>query len=116
MFDRVKASYESCPPLYRKHTRTRATLQTEGGCEGSAAARRHAPQARKGRPDSFTANWPSITPIRPHRCANCTRQESVNSRPLKSALMLMTPRSEVDRLLADTGEYTGKIPKPDEAR
>ena len=34
--------------------------------------------------------------------------------PLKSTPTLMIPRSEVDRLLADTGEYTGKIPKPDE--
>ena len=34
--------------------------------------------------------------------------------PLKSTPTLMIPRSEVDRLLADTGEYNGKIPKPDE--
>ena len=34
--------------------------------------------------------------------------------PLKSTPTLMIPRSEVDRLLADTGKYTGKIAKPDE--
>jgi len=34
--------------------------------------------------------------------------------PFKSTPMLMIPRSEVDRLLADTGKYTGKIAKPDE--
>jgi hypothetical protein len=34
--------------------------------------------------------------------------------PLKSTPTLMIPRSEVDRLLANTGKYTGKIAKADE--